>query len=448
MASFGEFDFNGVHIDINMNLDHFDSAATTLHELSHQTLCADSYTGALDFLLMNISAATKDEKVAGKVKQLYKRVNDASIRVQESVAMFQELSFLKAYSIEKFNDLLSYYKNEADYYKLYRFGDLEFLLFEQEMNEQTALNLSSKITKVALLAMNINLLELDPLDGKYLVLMEKKLNEYNPNYRFSRIIELIKRERISLNNCGLNELNNLYFRLGMQCIDYDWEKFEHWATEKLTKPLGVLPAREYIEYKKNENPSQRLLSASAYNSSRPAFKYVPCNEKNEIENAFTHSQVLYIEKNDEINAVRNLLVNYKDKVLYEFATRKVFVNWFNYIPIVFTDRNHYKELVEISPEIENTWLFVDLAEFSRYLIEFITEQKVSEYFVYPLNSLFVVLFMKGSKSNIFFHMTTAMNTEIWKTTHLKNCIERKIWWSDIIPKESLSYFSEFVTHQY
>ena len=115
---------------------------------------------------------------------------------------------------------------------------------------------------------------------------------------------------------------------------------------------------------------------------------------------------------------------------------------------MFTDRNHYKELVEISPEIENTWLFVDLAEFSRYLIEFITEQKVSEYFVYPLNSLFVVLFMKGSKSNIFFHMTTAMNAEIWKATHLKNCIERKIWWSDIIPKECLSYFSEFVTHQY
>jgi len=448
MASFGEFDFNGVHIDINMNLDDYDSVATTLHELSHQTLCADSYSGALDFLLMNINAATKDEKVVSKVKQLYKRVNDATIRVQESVAMFHELSFLKVFNIEKYNQLLSYYKNESEYYKLYRFGDLEFFLSEQEMDEHSALVLSSKITKVALFAMNINLFELNPLDGKYLVLMEKKLCDYNPNYRFSQIIKLIKKEKISLKYCDLKKIQELYSGLGMQCVEYDWEKFEHWGTENLTKPLGVLSAGDYIDYKKDENPVQILLSASAYNSSTASYKYVPCNEKNEIEDAFLHSQVLYIEKNEETAAVRNLLVNYKDKVLYEFATRWIFVDWFKYVPFVFTDRKHYKELVEISPEVENNCLFVDLAEYSRYLIEFISNQKISEYFIYPINKLFVVLFMKGSNSNIFFHMTTAINADIWKATHLKEFKERGTWWNEIIPEKCLDYFKEYITRQY
>lgn len=61
-ALYGEFDWLGVHIDINKNRSMRSVEASTLHELGHQELASSTTMGILDFLITNIFNIEKDEK--------------------------------------------------------------------------------------------------------------------------------------------------------------------------------------------------------------------------------------------------------------------------------------------------------------------------------------------------------------------------------------------------
>lgn len=87
-ALYGEFDWLGVHIDINKNRSMRSVEASTLHELGHQELASSTTMGMLDFLITNIFNIEKDEKTKRKLEQLYKRIDKSTINVQESFAVF------------------------------------------------------------------------------------------------------------------------------------------------------------------------------------------------------------------------------------------------------------------------------------------------------------------------------------------------------------------------
>lgn len=68
-ALYGEFDWIGVHIDINKNKPVRSVEASTLHELGHQELASSTILGMLDFLITNIFKIEKDEKTKRKLEQ-------------------------------------------------------------------------------------------------------------------------------------------------------------------------------------------------------------------------------------------------------------------------------------------------------------------------------------------------------------------------------------------
>lgn len=441
---YGEFNFNGAHIDINKNVNHYDYAATFIHEMSHQKLAGNSNVGALDFLLMNIDEVTTDKSIKSKIKQLYKRVNNSSIRVQESTAMFEELAFLKAFSTEKYKEMMLHYRD--NYYKKYRFNDLEFLLSKVSCSNDGLL-VSEIVYEIAIAAMNPCINELDPLDGKYLCEMDKQIKNYNPNYRFSHIVKYIRENDIEIRSCDRKTIRAICAKENIPVCDFLWEKFSEWANNKIIVPLKLLSIETYIQYEKNPDPINNIISISAYNSSVANFKFHICKNFSEIEIGFMNSQVLLIVNNQK-GTIDNFLINLFDRELYYFTTSTLFIKYFNEISIVMTDRNHYLDLVEIEPTLQSSCIFVDLAEMSPSLWEFLEKVNIMEYHVLELNETFDAICFKGDKGPIFFHMTSRMNTVILRNTYLIEYVVKEKWWEDVIPIEGLKVFKEFLVHQY
>ena len=102
MSSYGEFEYNGIHIDITKNKESSDISATLYHELTHQTLAAYSYVGALDLLLSTIGNIENNPKKNNIIRRLYKRISESIVRVEESTAMFCELGFMKVFNQPKY----------------------------------------------------------------------------------------------------------------------------------------------------------------------------------------------------------------------------------------------------------------------------------------------------------------------------------------------------------
>ena len=443
---FGEFNFNGVHIDINKNVDDFDVGTTTLHELCHQELSSNSYIGTLDFLLMNVIKDCSDDKILSKLIQLYSRVSNSSIRVQESTAMFQEFAFLKVLNSKKYYELLNYYKYEIDYYKKYKFNDVEFLLSYIE-DAKEAVDVSSNVKTIALLAMNIDIFTLNPLDGKYLCQIDRQQDLYNANYRFSKVIKHIKTNQLDIRGYSEIKIQKIFTDIGFNCTSFSWNRFEEWAINALLEPLHLFSTEKYIHCVEDISPNMQLLSASGYNSDSEKYKRHECHNKSEIEDAIRKSQVLCIENSKNCSFVTNRLVNSQDKEYFEYNTDKVFLATFDYLPIVCTDRNHYLNLVMMEPKIENKYIFVDLANMDFDALKFIKDMGVKEYFICSLNKEFVVIFMKGIKAPIIFHVTSLLNVSIWIDTYLEEYSYRKTWWDEIIPMKNLQIFMNFILHK-
>ncbi len=103
-----------------------------------------------------------------------------------------------------------------------------------------------------------------------------------------------------------------------------------------------------------------LLSASAYVSNRCKYEIKDANTKEEIEDAFRNSKILFVDDSyDAGKAVLYFAIDIDNKRTFRFASRYVFVNWFRYIPITFTDRNHYKSIIDKEPLFANVPALID-----------------------------------------------------------------------------------------
>ena len=92
---FGEFNSQGIFIDMENNNEEWNVFSTSIHELTHSFIEFDSYLGQLEFLLQQIIISPDTNNVTRqKFSDLIKIIYDNSISVQESLAVFWELSFL------------------------------------------------------------------------------------------------------------------------------------------------------------------------------------------------------------------------------------------------------------------------------------------------------------------------------------------------------------------
>lgn len=443
-ALYGEFDWLGVHIDINKNNTMRSVEASTLHELGHQELASSTTLGMLDFLITNIVKLENDEKTKRKLDQLYERIYKSTINVQESFAVFCELKYLEEIDHDEYVKLRSYYISTGTYINKYRFGELLFLFKNSNIEENKCA--VDVMRTIAINAMNINLYELALLDGKYLHIIEKKPDKYNANYRFFKVIKYIENNNINLANLDENSISKIFRILQLEVFkDFEWKDFKNWVTESLLKPLNLKEIEEYVSYQMDMDCVDELLSASAYVSNRCKYEIKDANTKEEIEDAFRNSKILFVDDNyDAGKAVLYLAIDIDNKRAFRFASRDVFVNWFRYIPITFTDRNHYKSIIDKEPSFVDVPALIDLADMNQNTINFIYSINVMEYYIEELNDNFSIIFLKGNNSNIFFHVSSNFNIFILKLKYFNHIQCRINWWNDIIPLEYKHYFDVFI----
>lgn len=443
-ALYGEFDWLGVHIDINKNNSMRSVEASTLHELGHQELASSTTLGMLDFLIANISKLENDEKTKRKLDQLYERIYKSTINVQESFAVFFELKYLEEIDHDEYVKLRSYYISTGTYINKYRFGELLFLFKNSNVEENKCA--VDAMRTIAINAMNINLYELALLDGKYLHIIDKKLDKYNANYRFFKVIKYIENNNINLAELDENSISKIFSILQLEVFkNFEWNDFKNWVTESLLKPLNLKEIEEYVSYQMDMDCVDELLSASAYVSNRCKYEIKDANTKEEIEDAFRNSKILFVDDSyDAGKAVLYFAIDIDNKRAFRFASRYVFVNWFRYIPITFTDRNHYKSIIDKEPLFANVPALIDLADMNPNTINFIYDINVTEYYIEELNDRFSIIFLKGMNSNIFFHVSSKSNVFILEKRYLTHMQCKLDWWDDIIPLEHKQYFDVFV----
>ena len=443
-ALYGEFDWLGVHIDINKNKSMRSVEASTLHELGHQELASSTTLGMLDFLIMNIFKIEKDEKTKRKLEQLYNRVDKSTINVQESFAVFFELKYLEEIDHDEYVNLRSYYISTDTYIKQYRFNELLFLFKNSNIAENK--KVVDVMRNIAITAMNINLYELALLDGKYLHIIEKEPDKYNANVRFFKVIKYIEKNNINLANLDRNGIHEIFHILGLEVFrDFEWNEFKNWGTENLLKPLNLKEIEQYVSYQTDVDCYDELLSASAYISNRHKYEIKSANTKEEIEDAFRNSKILFFSDDyDDGKAIIYFAIDIDNKRMFTFASRYIFIKWFNYIPIVFTDRNHYKSIIDKEPLFVDVPALIDLADMNQNTTDFISSINLTEYYIEELNDRFSIVFLKGKNSNIFFHVSSKFNIYIFVTKYLAHIQCKLDWWKDIIPLEYKQYFDEFI----
>lgn len=163
--------------------------------------------------------------------------------------------------------------------------------------------------------------------------------------------------------------------------NFEWNDFKNWVTESLLKPLNLKEIEEYVSYQRDMDCFDELLSASAYVSNRCKYGMKKANTKEEIEDAFRNSKLLFVDDSyDAGNAVLYLAMDIDNKIVFSFTSRCIFVNWFKYIPITFTDRNYYKSIIDKEPLFANVPALIDLADMNPNTINFIYDINVTEYY--------------------------------------------------------------------
>ena len=112
--------------------------------------------------------------------------------------------------------------------------------------------------------------------------------------------------------------------------------------------------------------------------------------------------------------------------------------------LTFTDRNHYKSIIDKEPSFVDVPALIDLADMNQNTINFIYSINVMEYYIEELNDNFSIIFLKGNNSNIFFHVSSNFNIFILKLKYFNHIQCRINWWNDIIPLEYKHYFDVFI----
>ena len=134
----------------------------------------------------------------------------------------------------------------------------------------------------------------------------------------------------------------------------------HIPCQKTSDHSSAHSYEEYVSYQRDMDCFDELLSASAYVSNRCKYEMKKANTKEEIEDAFRNSKILFVDDSyDAGKAVLYFAIDIDNKRAFRFASRYVFVNWFRYIPITFTDRNHYKSIIDKEPLFANVPALID-----------------------------------------------------------------------------------------
>lgn len=432
-AIYGEFNSQGIFIDMEANAEDWNVFSTSVHESTHSFIEFDSYLGQLEFLMQQIVLSPQtDINTREKFKNFIEIIFDNSINVQESVAVFWELSFLETYNPELMDKEWELYRTKRpDYYIKYHFKDLEDFLddaFDRYKFKPTKEQIENRAENILLLAkycMNIDITKLDFMSPSALSSIMKDKPSFNPNYRFDNIIKYIKDNRISIYNLSKSVIEQIFDRLHFPYLNsFDINFMSTWANDTLLSQYELNDYSFYVSYEKIENPLEYILSINCYINERQfEGKIVSNPSKTDIVSAAFYA---YVCDNDD-SPTSTALINVKNgKIIY--INKDYNPNLALKIGKVFTDRHSYSSLCKKTSMKPQITIYIDLGNWDLEAKKFLLSQHLSGYTRYELNKNFSIIFFKGEGNSVFYLTLPQMNVPIFEVCYLQNMPLLNGWW--------------------
>ncbi len=429
----GEFNSQGIFIDMEANVEDWNVFSASIHELTHSFIEFDSYLGQLEFLMQQVVISPQtDINTREKFKNFIKIVFDNSINVQESVAVFWELSFLQSYNPELMDKEWQLYRTKrSNYYIEYHFKDLEDFLddaFDRYKFKPTEEQIQNKAESILLLAkycMNIDITKLNFMGSSALSSITKDKPSFNPNYRFDNIIKYIKDNKISIYDLSKSVIEQIFDKLNFPYLNsFDINFMCTWANNTLLSQYKLNDYSFYVSFEKIENPLEYILSINCY-ISEPRFrgKIVSNPSKTDIENAAFY--VYACDNND--SPTSTALINVKNgEIIY--IKKDYNPNLALKIGKVFTDRHSYPSLCKKASMKTQIAIYIDLGNWDLTAKKFLSSQDLSGYIRYELNKNFSIILFKGEGNSVFYLTLPQMNVPIFEVCYLQNIPLLNDWW--------------------
>ena len=432
-AIFGEFNGQGIFIDMENNSECWNVFSTSVHESTHSYIEFDSYLGQLEFLMQQIVLSPQtDINTRERFKGFIEIIFDNSINVQESVAVFWELSFLESYNVELMDKEWELYRTKRpDYYNKYHFKDLEGFLddaFDRHKFKPTKEQIENKAENILLLAkycMNIDITKLDFMGSSALSSITKDKSSFNPNYRFDKVIKYIKNNKISIYNLSKSVIEQIFDKLNFPyLLAFDIGFMSNWANNNLLKQYDLNNYSYYVVYEKTENPLEYILSINCYINERKYSGRIVSNPSDtDITNAAFYAYVC-----DNINSpTSTALINVRDGEIV-YIKKDYNPNLALKIGKLFTDRYSYPSLCNKASIKTHTAIYIDLANWDLSAKKFLYSQHLSGYIRYELNNNFSIILFKGESNSIFYITLPTINLPIFELCYLQNIPLLNDWW--------------------
>ncbi|WP_394872560.1 hypothetical protein [Clostridium butyricum] len=401
---YGVYELDGfAKIDIKNNINQTDEEITGVHEVSHKWLTENTSYGMINFLITQI---LNSDDLPKSRKSIIIKIRNVLLKnmlqVQECFAVFMELMYTKNINKNKYANRLVEYRNNQHYYKNCKFKSIEtFLQYDENI-------IVPIIRELACVSMDINLSEIDVINGKIDKIMEN--NKINPNHRFRKIIQYIKDNKMQINNIKLEDLELIYKNLNINYYKSDNDYFKIWATEKILKPLKLRKFDDYMVIKTVDNFSQYFInSISSYTSEITYTKQI-ITSLQELKTKNEYNKLIYIYRYvDEIYLC--YLVNVDIGVMYEFKTKNLqeFINKND--QIILCDRYYYNKIIENNKYLNSYTIFVNLNGFDEFSLDFIKSNCKNKYYhFHDVNNNNKCVFIKGVNKLFLFQIFPSIIT--------------------------------------
>ena len=420
---YGKYSMGKIMLDIGNNA--FDSSSTKLHEAVHAILSSTSW-GFTDCLLgILLDEQTIEQK--SNLASLRRLFFYGSIEVQESVAVFLELDYVRRHNSEKFDALSrDYQQNNEKYYIQYGYRKLEG--FQGQENAPVA------IMNLAIAAMNIRLPDLPSGENRIQLLQKADELQYNPNKRFWTAIEYIKDKNIPIEKYSDSEqIKDLFKNAGIFYFDeMSFQELYEWAQKEMIDRF--CPGRrteEFIQVFEGplEEGIRKQMQATVSFQSDIKYRFEECSYGEFKDKLEVREELIWLTQGRN-NKNYNVYVDtyYGCFFIYPDENLDYITDVENH-PIFF-DRNHYTFYMERCRALKDKFKIIDIAGLDVSGEKFLNEKSSRKMFGIKVNEASIVLFFVGNDKNEL--LTQALPFETFVTLWCKGILRDYEW---IVPEE-------------
>jgi hypothetical protein len=397
----GKYVFDGyAKVEINNNISQKDLEIAGLHETAHRNISENTPYGMIVVLINEI---LRDDDLQKAKRQKLKKISSIleknMLQVQESFAVFTELTYLKKCRNNEYKSRLVEYRRNQHYYERCRFKNIEvFMKYEYK-----GVNLMMR--DLAYGSMSIDLDEIDILNNKLDKIMENSNNilKINPNVRFRKLIKYIKDNKIELDEYDSSVIEKIFLSSNVRYRSMDDEFFRHWSTKNILEPLNLKSFNDYLFVSEEDDPVKYFVRGISPYVSEAKYEIENVKTSKEfVENGLNH--LIYIDKYYN-NLYSILSIDVLKGRIYSCCTNKLSEIITHIDQIILCDAYYYEPIIKNNAYLENNIIFVGLNGYDEICSDFIKRNSDSKYYhCHEINEIYICIFIKGIGRTYFFQI--------------------------------------------